>query len=333
MLNWKRVWGCLFLIGFSVLFAASSVSEAGYWQQEPPVMIGVDDKPCVAGKWPDQNQWMRQVYDFGATHVTYGFYHPQVQQSWTQANVWWQAPPAVLYPKQQISFQYGVTLTSWSKWRDATVWLYRMSGPGGPDDQLGYASVQSSATYTTKVHVVPDGFTGEAPQEARLRYQMGATNACKTIFSYKWVSGESTSGGSTSGISQPQTSSVILRSGTTEAVQNGANPLSFRLNRPYFINSITTFHYNDGRGASAGNITLYRADGSVVGQWQAKGVYNSATPQEGAPAGKPELYWYVWPNIVLPAGSYSIVDSSPDTWASSPQTQGKGHGWITGYPQ
>jgi hypothetical protein len=183
---------CLIVLCFA--FLGFSIAEAGYWQQEPPVTVGVDDKPCVVGKWPDQNQWIRQVYDFSATHVTYGYYHPQVQKSWTQAKSWWQAPPAILYPKQQISFQYGVSLTSWSNWLDAKVWLYRMSGPGGPDDQLGYASVTTSNSYTTKIHVVPEGFNGEAPQGTRLRYQMGATNACKTIFSYKWIPDQTNTG-------------------------------------------------------------------------------------------------------------------------------------------
>ena len=188
----------LFILGFAI-FCQFTVAEAGgYWQQEPPVTeIASGGQVCAIGKWPDQNGWQRQVYEFGATQVSFGFLHPQVQPSWSQVKAWWQAPPAVLYPKQKISFQFGATVSGWHPLRgDVHVWIYKMSGMGA-DEQLGSVAAKVSGTYTTKLHEVPDGFSGEAPKDARLRYQMGASNACKTIFSYKWVPDGSGQGSST----------------------------------------------------------------------------------------------------------------------------------------
>ena len=192
----RLILGTILLLLGLVTFCEIPMAEAGgYWKQEPPVTeTSGGGKPCSVGKWPDQNGWQRQVFDFGATHVSFGFYGAPVQPHWSHVRAWWQAPPAVLYPKQKISFQFGATVEGWHPLRgDVRVWIYKMSGMGG-DEQLGYISTKASASNTTKLHVVPDGFPGEAPKGARLRYQMGASDACKTIFSYKWVSDKSGQG-------------------------------------------------------------------------------------------------------------------------------------------
>lgn len=181
----------LALLCSGILFFSSSV-EAGYWQQEAPYSESYDGKPCAAQKqWNDQG-WTVRIDDFSTTHVSYGTYHPQVQPSWSKVKSWWQAPPAVLYPGQRISLQFGNQFIAQSNWTEAHVWLYRMSGPGGGDDQLGSSgAVKTSGTYSTKVHTVPEGSNGPAPEGTRLKYQMGATPiatvACKVVFPYRWV--------------------------------------------------------------------------------------------------------------------------------------------------
>ena len=187
---------CLVALICGGLLSFSPPVEAGYWQQEAPYMISYDDKPCTVQKqWNDQG-WTVRIDDFSSTHVTAGTYHPQVQPSWSQVKSWWQAPPAVLYPGQRITLQFGNQFIAQSKWTEAYVWLYRMSGPGGGDDQLGSSgAVKTSGTYTTKVHIVPDGYDGQAPEGVRLKYQMGATPiatvACKAVFPYRWISDKS----------------------------------------------------------------------------------------------------------------------------------------------
>ena len=185
-----RMNGFVVALVLAVVFGfipASPAEAAGYWQQEPPILIGLDDKPCTQRQWEDQG-WQRRVDDYGSGHVTYGAFHAQVQPYWSKVKSYWQAPPAVLQPGQRITFQFGNTFIAQSSWTEAFVWLYRMSGPGGGDDQLGSSgAAKASGAYTTKVHIVPEGFNGPAPEGTRLRYLMGATNACRVIFPYKWV--------------------------------------------------------------------------------------------------------------------------------------------------
>ena len=193
----------LFAVILLMLAETAAAEAGGYWQQEPPYSLGLDDKPCTVGKWAGADNWQRMLYDFSSTHVSFGLYHPSCKPPLSKARAWWQAPPAVLYPKQKISFQYGVTLESWWDRLDAKVWIYRMSGVGGGDDQLGYSSVNTSGTFTTKLHEVPDGFNGEAPPGLRLRYLMGASDSCRTIFPYKWIPDKSGAQSATPQTSKP----------------------------------------------------------------------------------------------------------------------------------
>jgi hypothetical protein len=188
----------LLVFVFVVLCPIAAVEAGGYWQQEPPIIeIANGGKSCQVGQWPDQSGWQRQIVDFSATHVNFGFSHPKVQPGWSRVKAWWQAPPAVLYPKQKISFQFGANIVGWHPLRgDVAVWVYKMPGIG-PGEQLGAVYAKTSGSYTTKLHQVPDGFSGEAPRDARLGYFMGVNDGCRTIFMYKWVPDKSGQGTAT----------------------------------------------------------------------------------------------------------------------------------------
>jgi hypothetical protein len=41
-------------------------------------------------------------------------------------------------------------------------------------------------------------------------------------------------------------------------------------------------------------------------------------------------YWVVKPNVVIPPGTYTVVDSDPGTWAQNSETLGKGMAWGKG---
>jgi len=43
-------------------------------------------------------------------------------------------------------------------------------------------------------------------------------------------------------------------------------------------------------------------------------------------------YWTVYPNITLPAGTYTVLDSSSATWSQNSSSGGAGHTRIEGYP-
>jgi hypothetical protein len=45
-----------------------------------------------------------------------------------------------------------------------------------------------------------------------------------------------------------------------------------------------------------------------------------------------DAYWVVEPGVVLPAGTYRIVDSEPATWTHSSWTKGLGYAEVRGRP-
>jgi len=107
---------------------------------------------------------------------------------------------------------------------------------------------------------------------------------------------------------------------------NGATaPTTFTIHEPWLVTLITTYHWNDAQGAAPGTIGLKDANGKLYGPWPASG-----TPGQG---GVPNAYWTVNPNIVIPAGTYTVIDSDPDTWAQNDETGGAGMAWGSGIRQ
>ena len=97
----------------------------------------------------------------------------------------------------------------------------------------------------------------------------------------------------------------------------------FRTDKAAFlVQAITTYHWNGGRGAAPGSISLYDWDDNLIGSWQ-------ATSRGGS--GAKNVYWDVFPNIVLEQGKkYYIIDSDPSTWSANDQSGGAGFFEIRG---
>ena len=91
------------------------------------------------------------------------------------------------------------------------------------------------------------------------------------------------------------------------------------------VTAIRTYHWNGGNGASPGTIRLKGADGAVYGPF-------STTGSDGQ-GGVPNAYWTAITNIRLPAGSYTVIDSDPDTWAWAADTGGQGIVTVWGVPE
>ena len=49
--------------------------------------------------------------------------------------------------------------------------------------------------------------------------------------------------------------------------------------------------------------------------------------------GQKNCFWVVKPNIVLPPGIYTILDSSPATWSQNAQSRGCGFSVVLGVPE
>jgi hypothetical protein len=100
----------------------------------------------------------------------------------------------------------------------------------------------------------------------------------------------------------------IFAQSACAGVSNGPpNPTVFTIDEQRTITKIGTYHY--GSGESPGTIGLKDQSGKTYGPWQAEGE-----PGQG---GVPNAYWIVYlsPSVDLPAGTYTIIDSSPSTWS------------------
>jgi hypothetical protein len=109
------------------------------------------------------------------------------------------------------------------------------------------------------------------------------------------------------------------------AYKGATAPTTFRITESWLVTEIGTYHWNDGNGAEPGTISLRADDGTTYGPWPASGM-------EGQ-GGVPNANWIVKPNVVIPAGTYTVIDSDPATWAQNDQTGGAGMAWGKGVPQ
>ena len=101
---------------------------------------------------------------------------------------------------------------------------------------------------------------------------------------------------------------------------NPTVPSTFTINNERTIVMIATYHWCDGE--DPGTISLQEQDGTVYGPWQAIG-------REGS-GGVPNRYWEVGfvNGFNLPAGTYSIVDSRPETWSWTEDVGDRGHSYV-----
>jgi hypothetical protein len=100
-------------------------------------------------------------------------------------------------------------------------------------------------------------------------------------------------------------------------------PTVFTLDSPAYLTSIFTYHYFN-EGAPPGTIGLRSEDGTTYGPWPATGT-------EGQ-GGVPNANWYATPNMTVPAGTYTIVDSDPGTWSWTFDTDRRGIAIVEGIP-
>jgi hypothetical protein len=96
----------------------------------------------------------------------------------------------------------------------------------------------------------------------------------------------------------------------------------FSITQSMVITKITNYHWNSGRGAAPGTIGLRSQSSQMYGPWQTSG--------SGGQSGSQNINWHVSPNVTIPAGTYTVVDSQPSTWAQNGQSQGRGFSRIEG---
>ena len=108
--------------------------------------------------------------------------------------------------------------------------------------------------------------------------------------------------------------------GNGGGVFNGGTPTTITLDRAYWITKVGDYHWNNGSGQpGGGTITIRASDDTTYGPY--------AVQYPNGP-----WYWYAYPNVLLPAGIYTIYDSDPSTWSQNGGTDGHGMTWAYGIP-
>jgi len=101
------------------------------------------------------------------------------------------------------------------------------------------------------------------------------------------------------------------------------NP-KFTIIEPHRITYIETYHWNYGQGTTVGGtIGLEKDDGTTYGPWMVQA--------EPGMNGVPNAYWKCRPDTVIPAGTYTVIDSDPATWSQNYESDGCGFSKVEGY--
>ena len=112
----------------------------------------------------------------------------------------------------------------------------------------------------------------------------------------------------------------LFKIGNDYGVMNGPTRESvFVLDEPTYVTRFTDYHWNNGRGAAAGTISVRASTGQVFGPWPTTLVNG--------------VYWQTSPNTWLPAGRYVVIDSDVATWSQNGGTDGAGMSWAEGVPR
>ncbi len=114
----------------------------------------------------------------------------------------------------------------------------------------------------------------------------------------------------------PQTEAIFSNYNSAAVSNQPTKPTTFTLAKARTIYLIQDYHWNGAKGKTPGTIGLKDERGKVYGPWQAEGA-----PGQG---GVPNAYWTVYPNEKIPAGTYTIVDSDPASWAQNSGSGGAG---------
>jgi hypothetical protein len=122
---------------------------------------------------------------------------------------------------------------------------------------------------------------------------------------------------------QPGAVEEIFKITSVHAAYNGATtPTTFTVGIAWTVTEIRTYHWNNGRGAKPGTISLRTNDGTIYGPWQATG--------EPGSGGASNAYWVVKPDVIIGPGTYTVLDSDPSTWSQNQETSGRGMAWGYG---
>ena len=123
----------------------------------------------------------------------------------------------------------------------------------------------------------------------------------------------------------PATGTLLCNSFNADAVtqQAGGPPSSFTcLLSATKITQLATYHYNNGAGATPGTVSIQRQDGLTFGPFTATGVAGQGGANEA---------WVATPNVIVPAGTYKVIDSGLATWSYNTGSNNAGFMRLWGF--
>lgn len=293
--------------------------EAGYWQRTggPRILTNADTA----------SQMNLKVAESAATTKTLMGQEAAVIH-WS-----WNIPPQSFAPGDiiQVNLRYQIAAMVGVHWEGSGSLNAALEMPNVP---LGHGT--SATLQLARLDIWPRGTrpgmsnsvtntTVKAPPQSGDRVIRISTGGAYVgpgfgvEYYYKWMEGNTApQTPKTPTVSQGK-EQLLYYNSNDNAVYNSAKSPWMRLELPARITYLMTYHWNDGQGAPGGTIALVSEAGATYGPWQ-------ATARNG-------VYWEVFPQIVLPAGRYRIVDSDPETWAQNAATKGTGHTIIKGVLQ
>ena len=119
-------------------------------------------------------------------------------------------------------------------------------------------------------------------------------------------------------------SMVLFENGNIYAtLDNPTRATMFAIKAPCRVTAITNYHWNSGRGADPGTIRLVQQGGKVFGPWKAAGIRGAG--------GVLNVSWIVRPDVVIGPGTYTVIDSSPESWSHNAASQGSGFCKVEGF--
>ena len=103
------------------------------------------------------------------------------------------------------------------------------------------------------------------------------------------------------------------------------SPTTFTFSQPVTLTHLGTYHYHDkNKVVPLGTLGLRDASGKMYGPWKTTGL-------EGQ-GGVKDAFWDATPNVVIPAGTYTVVDSDPRTWSYNKQSNYQGFASVRYLP-
>lgn len=113
---------------------------------------------------------------------------------------------------------------------------------------------------------------------------------------------------------------------STSVVSDGpTEETTFTLEQATKITAIWTYHWNAG-----GDVDLSQQTIKLQNTATDTEVYAGAVcPDSGS--GRENVNWYVFPDTVLPAGTYQVIDSHNESWSYVPDNNNKGMCTVKGY--